>query len=216
MQRDEAMLSHATSFSQTVARLYQWDDAWVSLGRNQTPQAVLRHPDKTPWVRRPTGGGAVLHGHDLTISIATPLALLQVKHTNIRCVHYAILSPLIEALNALGIPASFGQAPPRQSAPTIAGDCFLTASKNDIINASTGQKIVGCALRITSHAVLAQCSIPVDEPLVPPEEIFYQAHSPIPLGIPINQLREALTNSIKKWGIGETSPMPPGGMPLGG
>ncbi len=208
------MLLHSTASRQRMARLYQWNGLWVSLGRNQVPDAVLKHPEKIPWVRRPTGGGGVLHGHDLTVSLSAPLDLLGIPRSDIRRVHYALLAPLIEALNSLNIPAEFGQASSPTGKGKIEGDCFLTASPNDIVNAATGRKIVGCAVRITASGVLAQCSIPVDEPLAPPEEVFLQAHSPTPLGIPMEHLREAVVNSLKKWGIGESSPMPTGGILL--
>jgi lipoate-protein ligase A len=214
MERDQALLVRAVSAQQVLARLYQWDGLWVSLGRHQTPHIVLRHPNQTPWVKRPTGGGGVLHGHDLTVSLSAPLALLKVPRTQIRRVHSVLLSPLIEALNSLGIPAKFGQASSPTGKGIIEGDCFLTASQNDIIDPTTGRKLIGCALRITGHAVLAQCSIPVEEPLAPPEEIFYQAHSPAPLGVPMALLREAMSEALRKWGIGEASPMPTGGTSL--
>lgn len=158
MAADIDLLERA-EIGETGFRVYGWDGVWVSLGMNQAPLDTLVDAEATNWVLRPTGGAAVLHGHDVTVSIAMPLA------TRIDT-YRTVTSPLVAALNALGIPAmlaeDLGEARAYKSRP----DCFATTTKNDIIHRETLQKICGCALRRTRAAVLLQASIPVAPPLV--------------------------------------------------
>jgi lipoate-protein ligase A len=47
-------------------RIYGWDRLCVSIGRNQKLRFEI------PTVRRPTGGGALLHGWDISFSLIAP------------------------------------------------------------------------------------------------------------------------------------------------
>ena len=51
-------------------------------------------------------------------------------------------------------------------------DCFATVSPNDIVHPATGQKVCGCAMRLTDRAVLVQASIPAGPPMVDPALIY--------------------------------------------
>jgi lipoate-protein ligase A len=71
MARDEALLSEVASGP--VLRLYGWENWTLSLGRFQKPEkdllpGFLSNPS-FPMVRRMTGGGAILHGQELTYSL---------------------------------------------------------------------------------------------------------------------------------------------------
>ena len=72
MARDAELLERAER-GESAARVYSWDGAWVSLGRFQRPEKALLRSEEIDWVMRPTGGKAVLHGHDVTVGIALPL-----------------------------------------------------------------------------------------------------------------------------------------------
>jgi hypothetical protein len=54
-------------------------------------------------------------------------------------------------------------------------DCFAFSSPNDVVDEETGQKVCGCALRLTETAVLVQASLPKGAPLVPPESVIRNA-----------------------------------------
>src|SRR5579859_7982221 len=75
MSRDSHLLVMAER-SEAGCRVYSWDGPWISLGKQQVAERDLLDPSLVPWVRRPTGGKAVLHGHDVTVGIALPLAIL--------------------------------------------------------------------------------------------------------------------------------------------
>jgi lipoate-protein ligase A len=215
MAQDEELLNRA---EQGVAgwRVYGWDGPWVSLGRFQIPQEALVDPEAVPWVMRPTGGLAVLHGHDVTVGLAAPLAQLtgwadsEIEAQpdfgrSLKTVYRLAISPILQALRACGVPVVLGEEfwkAPRlfdevkrerglggegsggngdlhSATPSslrrergASSDCFAAVSPNDVVDALTGLKVCGCALRVTRKAVLVQASIPAAEPLIDPSRIF--------------------------------------------
>lgn len=162
MARDGALLAQR----KLAARVYTWDGPWVSLGISQTPQEALCNPEQTKWVQRPTGGGAVLHGHDVTVGLVMPL------EGSVRHAYRAATAPLVEALNAIGVPAILAEDLQYERLRAKLPDCFASVSRNDIVDPVTLKKVCGCALRRTKHAVLVQASIPAGEPLVDPDSVI--------------------------------------------
>lgn len=75
MNRDATLLADA-EVGTLGARVYSWDGPWVSLGRSQSPERDLLPTNPVPHVIRPTGGQAVLHGHDITIGLAIPMDIV--------------------------------------------------------------------------------------------------------------------------------------------
>jgi lipoate-protein ligase A len=73
MATDEALLQTAVRGGASL-RFYGWSPATLSLGYFQ-PEAV-RHEDARlaalPWVRRPSGGGTLVHQHEVTYALALP------------------------------------------------------------------------------------------------------------------------------------------------
>ena len=73
MASDEALLEAAVAGNASL-RFYTWAEPTLSLGYFQ-PESV-RHSDarlaELPWVRRPSGGGALVHHHELTYALALP------------------------------------------------------------------------------------------------------------------------------------------------
>jgi lipoate-protein ligase A len=73
MAADEVMLESAEQGTPSF-RVYAWSEATLSLGYFQPEK--LRHQDpalsQLPFVRRPSGGGALVHHHELTYALALP------------------------------------------------------------------------------------------------------------------------------------------------
>ncbi|MCW5935791.1 MAG: hypothetical protein KIT11_00600 [Fimbriimonadaceae bacterium] len=166
MLRDAALLGSGLRF-----RVYRWDGVWVSLGTGQSPERALVDPGATRWVKRPTGGRAVLHGHDVTLGLAMPLAslgLAEGEGRSVRKVYQRIVPLLGEALRLSGV----GAAQNGSRTPYGPGaDCFAHVAATDLVDAS-GQKVCGCALRIYRGSVLAQASIPAGPPLCEPASVI--------------------------------------------
>ncbi|MBV6457136.1 MAG: Octanoyltransferase LipM [Fimbriimonadaceae bacterium] len=201
MERDAELLKH----DRLGARVYTWNGPWISLGMSQDPARDLLPNQATPTVMRPTGGRAVLHGHDITLGLACPLRLLAEPNENpmalgrsVRSVYRRIIEPIRRALVEVGIPADLAEHTPFSKQPGRSADCFATASPNDVVRTDTGAKICGVALRLTESAVLVQASIPAGPPLVNPKSVFAD---PAPIAwchIPVLEFGEALTGNLSR------------------
>lgn len=165
MARDIDLLALAEQ-GQPGARVYSWCEPWVTLGCYQSPEKDLIPRNTVPHVTRPTGGKAVLHGHDLTVGFAIPLETLNLNARDIRAIYRAVVTPITAALRQCGLPAELGENSRFHSKGPRTADCFAFVSANDIVDERTGLKVCGCALKVTERAVLLQASIPAREPQV--------------------------------------------------
>ncbi|MDX2065311.1 MAG: hypothetical protein SFX74_06170 [Fimbriimonadaceae bacterium] len=155
MAEDAALLAAAET-GLASARAYRWPEPTVSLGRFQRAEAVLLDPS-VPYALRPTGGAAVYHGHDVTLSLALPLQTLGTDARHVETVYRAMLRPLLTALHAVGVPATWPTEPVRDPQSAY---CFGVRAPYDVVRSDTGQKCAGVALRITRGAALLQVSVP--------------------------------------------------------
>jgi lipoate-protein ligase A len=172
MDRDLELLNAAVSGG-SACRLYGWDGPWVSLGRFQRAEEAVQ-PGFGNVVVRPTGGKAVLHGHDLTVALALPFSGRSVKDA-----YLAALQPLLRALEECGIRPRLGSS----STETPSEDCFATISPFDLVHRDTGSKIAGVAMRINRSALLLQASVPYALPLIDPR----------------SAIRDAVAESVVEW-----------------
>lgn len=178
-------------------RVYCWAGVWVSVGRFESVERDLVDPEHTRWVRRPTGGKAVLHGHDTTIGCALPLSMLASSdHRSIKSVYRAIVGPVVVALRVCGLDAELAEDTPFHGKGIPSGDCFAFSSPNDVVHRLTGRKLCGCALRLTDSAVLLQASIPNGAPLVEPASVIVNADLLDPVEWDDRGLEQALAASL--------------------
>lgn len=175
MAKDSRLLDRAEN-GELGCRVYGWDGLWVSIGRFQSLERGLVNPDTTRWVRRPTGGKAVLHGWDVTVGLAVPLTLLHLSDSrSLEPVYRCTVRPIVAALQKSGLDAILAADSPYAGSGVHSGDCFAFASPNDVVHAQTGQKLCGCALRLTKQAVLVQASIPYQSPTIDPAAVITAA-----------------------------------------
>lgn len=74
MAADERLAAEAERLGRILVRVYGWTPAAISLGRFQAygeAEAIVRSAG-LPLVRRPSGGGAIVHGTDLTYAVSVP------------------------------------------------------------------------------------------------------------------------------------------------
>lgn len=176
MARDAALL-RSVRCGRPVARVYGWSSPWVSLGASQQPVRALLPGCPLPWVMRPTGGKAVLHGHDVTVGLCVSLADLGLPSGS-RDVERAFTGScglIRDALKACGVASAFSERGPIRNLPTA--DCFAYAAPNDLVDPE-GNKVCGCAQRLTESSVLVQASVPVRAPSVAPS-LLYQNPGPV-------------------------------------
>jgi lipoate-protein ligase A len=154
MAIDSQFLVRAAN-GESLARAYQWDEVWVTLGRFQKPEEALVDPGSFRWCHRPTGGGAVLHDRELTLAVAIPVGIGELRGA--RKIFGLLSGTLASAFNEIGVRCKLhGSSSHHVDSPY----CFAGASANELVLADTGRKIAGCAMRLTSKSALLQVSIP--------------------------------------------------------
>lgn len=171
MDRDRDLL-HAAELGVGGARVYRWDRAWISLGVFQQAERDVLPGCEVPTVLRPTGGKAVLHGHDETIGLALPLVWIGADARSIKAAYRAVIGPIVSAMRGCGVPAALAEETRFVKAGGRTADCFAHVSPNDVVDERTGLKVCGCALKLTQSAVLVQASLPNGMPLVDPQRVF--------------------------------------------
>ncbi|HHO75885.1 MAG TPA: lipoate--protein ligase family protein [Deltaproteobacteria bacterium] len=73
MVRDLECLDHVLSGrDKGVLRVYDWDEPAVTIGHHLKHFSMFDNNFNIPVISRPTGGGAVLHKHDITFSLSVP------------------------------------------------------------------------------------------------------------------------------------------------
>ena len=144
MALDSALLRAAEQDGLSTLRLYSWDPATLSFGRNEP---ALRRYDRNAIaarsravVRRPTGGRAVWHDREVTYAVAAPAAVFG----SLRATYHEIHAMLAAALSALGAHVLLAADRPPPPAGVGAGACFASAAGGEVM-AATGGKVVGSA-----------------------------------------------------------------------
>ena len=164
MAIDGAVFSHQgeTGFEYTL-RLYTWAPPAISIGYFQDLHQEVDMQNcgslGIDYVRRHTGGGAILHDMELTYSfIASTGGIIS---TDISESYKVICEAIIIGLKSLGIDAKnrnrkAGISLKQRKSPV----CFVEASNYDII--VKGKKIVGSAQRRVKDRLIQHGSILID------------------------------------------------------
>jgi lipoate-protein ligase A len=150
MAVDGALLESAVDRGVATLRLYGWAEPTLSLGHFQpwNDPGLEQTLAALPRVRRLSGGGAIVHHHELTYSCALPPQheLAKSPRRLYRVVHEAVLA----ALQELGITAALRGEPERHRDGHFL--CFLRGDPHDLLVG--GSKILGSAQRRRRGAVL--------------------------------------------------------------
>lgn len=159
MAIDQALLEEADQNGAAFLRLYGWNPACLSLGRNEP--AAKRYDRELlerrglAVVRRPTGGRAVWHEREVTYAVAAPIALFG----SLRQSYCAIHERLAAALRSLGADAQLAGRPAVR--PTDRqGSCFSSPVGGEVLVG--GRKVIGSAQVRHGTALLQHGSILLD------------------------------------------------------
>jgi lipoyl(octanoyl) transferase len=158
MAVDESLLELVCQGGQTgFLRFYRWQQPTLSLGYFQRHADRHDHPPSRncPMVRRATGGGAIVHAHELTYSLCIPLNSHWDKRS--RTLYRVVHEALIEEFGSRGIQAKIcGENSPRplDKEPFL---CFLRRTDADILLAE--HKIAGSAQRRRGLGLLQHGSV---------------------------------------------------------
>ncbi|MDE3052531.1 MAG: octanoyltransferase [Gemmatimonadota bacterium] len=156
MAWDQALMARARRTGEAVLRVYAWAQPTLSLGRNQRARGAYdldrAAARGVAIVRRPTGGRALLHHHEVTYSVTAPEAF----DPTLRGAYTRINDLLLRALRALGVDAELARPAGRTLAPGLA-PCFDEPSAGEVVVG--GRKLVGSAQWRHDGALLQHGSI---------------------------------------------------------
>lgn len=160
MAIDQALLDDVAARDDSAAylRLYRWNPPCLSFGRNEP--ALARYDRAAierlglDVVRRPTGGRAVWHEHEVTYAVAAPIAAFGSLRESYRAVHQR----LARALRRLGAPATLASHGGRPG--LTGGACFAQPVGGELL--IRGGKVVGSAQVRQGAAFLQHGSILID------------------------------------------------------
>ncbi len=146
-----------------VLRFYRWARPALSIGYFQSVDKIVQLFDceaQKLWVvRRPTGGGVVRHGEDLTLSISVPEnhpMFAGGVSDSYRAVHTVILEALLPMFPGLAFSAC--EAPRKARSERL---CFEEPVACDV--EWRGQKVIGSSQRRKNGRLLHQTSVQLPE-----------------------------------------------------
>jgi len=141
MARDHA-LAQLLDGSTGALRLYRWNPPTVSFGRNEPTRGRyldgLARAEGVEFVRRPTGGRAVLHHQELTYALVFPQKAFGGLKRSYRLINQGLLA----GIRALGARAELAAAS-GPSLPPDAGPCFRQPAEGEVT--ALGRKLIGSA-----------------------------------------------------------------------
>jgi lipoate-protein ligase A len=157
MAVDEAMLLHAADASTHIAptlRFYGWNPPCLSLGRFQSWDEIIQGEPAFDVVRRPTGGRAVWHQHEITYCAVFPESVLPPGATSVVSSYAWLSGGFITGLQELGIRAEIA---PAGNDHLQTRNCFETATRADFV--VDGRKLIGAAQRRYNGVILQHGSL---------------------------------------------------------
>jgi lipoyl(octanoyl) transferase len=153
MAADEVMLE-AVGRGLASLRFYTWSEPTLSLGYFQAAAQRLVDPRLAgvAWVRRPSGGAAILHHHELTYCLALPAGPPWQTKANWICRAHEFIATALQSLGASSQPVGCGEE--RKLGEFL---CFLHQTPGDLLMSDC--KIAGSAQRKARGALMQHGSI---------------------------------------------------------
>jgi len=178
MAVDEALLDSVVAGGSPVLRFYGWSEPTLSLGYFQSVADRTRHSASAacPLVRRPTGGGAILHDRELTYCLIAP-HIGRASPVLYERVHRAMIEVLAES-GFVGLRLAGSDTPPSAAAGEKPFLCFQDITPGDLVAApaeATGElvaapcKVAGRAQRRRRGAVMQHGSLLLARSIAAPE-----------------------------------------------
>jgi len=163
MRRDAALLDACHAESPVTLRLYSWSQPTISVGWMQDPSALLDlvacSNAGVDWVRRPTGGRAILHADEITYAVIAPRSDRRFGKTVAES-HAVIGECLARGLAALGVHTELSRPTLDRSRQLVRQPCFASNGRAELL--ADGRKLVGSAQRRGEWAFLQHGSLLID------------------------------------------------------
>jgi lipoyl(octanoyl) transferase len=158
MAVDSALLRSVRAGAPPAIRFYRWSPACLSLGRNQPAEGLYDLAGAArrgiEFVRRPTGGQAVLHDDEITYAVAAPITAIGRPRAAYRFINEA----LVAGVRALGVPAELAElAGPTGPQAAWSEACFRRPAAGELVVG--GRKLAGSAQRAEGGVILQHGSL---------------------------------------------------------
>jgi lipoate-protein ligase A len=161
MARDEHLFNLCHERKCGFLRLYAWEMPTFSIGVSQKAQRALNldfiKNNGCSYVRRITGGKAVLHHREITYAVASSEDLFFKEH-DLHQSYMLISRVLLAALRSLGVDAVLSKGSAAELSRS-SNPCFSFPTPHEI--EVGGKKIVGSAQKRDKEALLQHGSIPL-------------------------------------------------------
>jgi len=135
-------------------RFYHWTVPTISLGYFQKASEIETQSEAVrsmPFVRRPTGGGAILHDDEITYSLTLPFAAFE-EPAGIEPMYRLVHDAFIRVLEGMGIETDYrGGKDPEHS---VGGPFFCFARAYSLDLTLKGDKLLGSAQRRLKKAAM--------------------------------------------------------------
>jgi len=161
MARDEYLFDLCHERKAGFFRVYSWANPTFSFGASQQVAKVLDlqyiEDNGFSYVRRITGGKAVLHDNEITYAIISSEDIFY-KQNDLYQSYLLIAKVLVDAFRRLGLDPSLSAGSPSTWSKSN-NPCFSFPTPNEIEIA--GKKIIGSAQKRDNSALLQHGSIPI-------------------------------------------------------
>lgn len=161
MAIDEALMEwHGNGKIPPIIRFYGWKKPSLTVGHFQNVHKTIDfsgvEKHGCDFVRRLTGGSAVLHDDELTYSIIVEESHPKIPHT-INEAYYVLSQGLLEGYRSLGIETDFAQ--PQRKSKDRSAVCFETPAMYEML--VEGKKLSGNAQTRRKGVLLQHGSLPM-------------------------------------------------------
>ena len=166
MAADQCLLKMCSENPGVYVRFYAWKTPSITIGYMQNPSELLNvtllEERGITWIRRPTGGRAVLHYQDLTYSCIFPKTG-HLMGSTVQQSYQIITRCLMDGLSRAGITCTSHDSYDQllEVKREVKLPCFLAPNRDEIM--VEGKKLIGSAQKRTSDGVLQHGSIPISD-----------------------------------------------------
>lgn len=157
MAADETILYHYPLIKKPALRVYGWRTPFISLGYNQDPHKILTIENSVSFVRRITGGAAILHDRELTYSITCSKEDMRLP-SGVKESYKVLCEFILHFYSRLGIEAKFACDVLSFGLGGYSDFCFSSVENFDLM--INNKKIGGNAQRRKKNIIFQHGSIP--------------------------------------------------------
>ncbi|MFH1759475.1 MAG: biotin/lipoate A/B protein ligase family protein [bacterium] len=149
-----------------LLRFYTWDKPTISIGYNQNTRNMdfdKLESKGVGFVRRITGGRAVMHHKELTYSLVGK-SVDKILGNSIHQSYMAVSNAFIKGLNSMGIDCSLEKSVINKntSVNKVQIPCFASTARYEVI--AQGRKLLGSAQKRTAQTFLQHGSLLMEYP----------------------------------------------------